>query len=400
MSKIKHVLLVSLDDPNDPKSWSGTPFQVRKALEGQFEHVSVLTGIPTTRRPLQVAARIALGQDRYPLWMTGPSLERFARSLEATAHQIKPDVILSISSQCLVRAKAELFKEFPVVTLSDAPWLLWKHAYSKFEGLPLLGRRYAREEARTAKRVSALVYASDWARDWAISEFQVPASLVHSTPLGATFIPPHPIGRSFSRRADQIRLLFIGRDWERKGGPFAVLIAKSLINLGCSARLDIVGCRPTLSKCEESFAVVHGRLNLDAEGDRFKMEHLQSEAHFMVVPSEAECFGIVFSEACALGLPSIARGVHAVPSIVEDGVNGILIRETTSPEEVASRILQCISDVESYRSMSLAARSRFERDLNWEQFGKRLGFILREAFSNHGARLSVLQGDAPSPLPG
>ena len=92
------------------------------------------------------------------------------------------------------------------------------------------------------------------------------------------------------------------------------------------------------------------------------------ESHFLVVPTRAECFGVVFAEAHAFGLPSVSRAIHAVPSIIQDGVTGILQAENDPASSYVARILALTKDRQAYLRMAHSARERYERALNWQSF--------------------------------
>jgi glycosyltransferase involved in cell wall biosynthesis len=99
-----------------------------------------------------------------------------------------------------------------------------------------------------------------------------------------------------------------------------------------------------------------------------RLKHLFLHAHFLVVPTRAECFGVVFAEAQAFGLPAVSRAVQAVPSIVIDGVTGILEPADAPAASYGRRILALLRDRAQYRAMARAARDRYQATLTWERF--------------------------------
>ena len=367
----RRILLVSFDDPRDPATWSGVPYSVFRALERQVERIDVLTGVPVVRSAAHVGLHRLFGERRYPLWMTKPALVAFGRALERMADDLEPDAIISISSQYLVHCRSAVFERFPTVMFSDAPWELWQEAYRDFSKRRLLTGRYGRLEAKVARRITGTVYASDWAADWFTTRHRVPRHKLHVAPFGATMTPRSALA---PRRAPQgvLRLLFVGVHWKRKGGPFAVEVTRALRTLGRDARLDVVGCSPQLDEADRSFIEVHGVLPLNSPSRRESLEQLFGEAHLLVVPTRAECFGIVFAEAGAFGIPAVAGGVHAVPSVIEDGANGLLVGERDDPRSVARRIHELVADEGRYGRMAATARDRYETRFKWDAFARRL----------------------------
>jgi glycosyltransferase involved in cell wall biosynthesis len=261
----------------------------------------------------------------------------------------------------------------PAFMVTDAPWLAWKETYREFDRMPLLGPRFARLEAAAAARYTGLIFSSDWAVDEAQRLYAVPRDKLHSIPLGAIWTPDGGIDELHraidARPTDRVDLLFVGKDWERKGGPLALDIARELRAAGApGVTLHIVGCTPEVAAADRDFVRLHGFLNVRVPEESDRLKSLFLTSHFLVVPTRAECFGVVFAEAQAFGLPPVARAVQALPSIVADGATGILEAPQAPAAAYTRRLLALIRDKERYRSMARAARARFEQKLTWERF--------------------------------
>lgn len=372
---LRHLLLATLEDPYNPRSWSGTPYFMRLALEKQIEKVSVLGNIKPRRTLVNSALRVLLGGKpaRYPLFLTAAAQREFARRLLQAIEELKPDAVLTISSFFLVGMSTP--PPVPTFMVSDAPWLTWKETYQVHEHypMPLLGPRFARLEAESAARYTGMIFSSEWAVGEAIRLYGAPREKLHSIPLGAVWTPDLTNDELFAaidaRPTDRLDLLFVGKDWPRKGGPLAVDIARSLRERGVpNVTLHIVGCTPTIAPADREWVQLHGFLNVHVPEESARLKNLFLRSHFLVVPTQAECFGIVFAEAQAFGLPPVSRAVHAVPSVVVDGVTGVLGAPHAGAGFYADRLLALIGDREAYGSMARAARQRFESRLTWEQF--------------------------------
>ena len=53
--------------------------------------------------------------------------------------------------------------------------------------------------------------------------------------------------------------------------------------------------------------------------NRQRLEQIVSKSHRLLLPTRAECYGIVFCEANAYGLPVFATRVGGIPTIVKEG---------------------------------------------------------------------------------
>lgn len=373
--RLRHLLLATLEDPFDPRSWSGTPFNMRVALENKLEKVSVLANLKPKRTPVTAALRVFLGgkPPRYPLFLTAPAQKEFARRTLKAIDELKPDALLTISSHCMVRSPKP---PIPAFMVTDAPWLAWKETYREFDSMPVLGPRFARLEAAASERYTGLIFSSDWAVAEAQRLYGAPKEKLHSIPLGAIWTPDrtddlHSI--IDARPADRLDLLYVGKDWERKGGPLALEVARELRDRGIpNVMLHIVGCRPDIAPPDRELVRMHGFLDVRIPEESSRLKALYLHSHFLVVPTRAECFGVVFAEAQAFGLPPVSRSVQALPSIVVDGVTGILEPPDAPASVYCDRLVVLIRDRERYRSMARAARVQFETKLTWERFAARL----------------------------
>jgi glycosyltransferase involved in cell wall biosynthesis len=374
---MRHLLLVTVEDPHDPKSWSGTPYNILKSLEDNFDQVSVLSSHVPKRNLFGAALRWILGRKKYPLWMTNTALKAYAKRLDETIKRTQPDAILSISSQHLIYAKD---LGLPVFMISDAPWIAYKEAYRDYEELPLFSSKYAKQEAAVARKISGVIYPTPWACKEAEMRFGITADKVKLLPFGANSYCASSDEQIFrrirQRELNQLNFLFIGKDWDRKGGPLALDVVTMLNESGLSATLHIIGCNPQIEANSLRYVRLHGYLSPSKQEDCRKLAEAFSHADFFLVPSFAECFGLVFAEAQSYGLPCISLNNHGIPGVVENKKTGLLFDSFTPAERIADEIIQLIRDRPAYLEMAIAARMKFTKDLNWTSFGNRLRALI------------------------
>jgi glycosyltransferase involved in cell wall biosynthesis len=383
---LKHLLLATAEDPFDPKSWSGTPFALRAALERKVGRVSVFRpGSPSRNLP-DVVRRIYYGGAQYPLWVTKATLKKNGRELRAEIARSNPDAVLAISSMCLAEL-GEVSK--PVFMFSDAPYIAYHEAYRGTIDRPRRLDWFGDEEAKVARRIDGLCFASSWAVQEAVNLYgpigrggTSMESRLHVTPLGAILTPKlgreAVLERVAQRPTDRIELLFVGKDWERKGGPMALEVARLLRAAGHAVKLHLVGCRPELPADSAEYVTLHGVLHQDQPEEAAKLSELFLNSHFLIVPTMAECFGIVFAEAQAFALPPVSRAVQALPGVVSDGVTGLLLDPDASAAAYVEGILARLANPEAYRAMAVAARDRYETLLNWDATAEKLVTLMEQ----------------------
>ena len=367
-------MLATAEDPFDKKSWSGTPYRLREALERRVEQVTVFRPSPPSRNLKDVALRMVYGGAKYPLWITQATFRNNARELKAAIGKEKPDAVLSLSTMCIAELKEP---GRPMFMYSDAPYKAYHEAYAGTVSVPKRLGWFVEREAHVARRLDGLFFSSEWAKGEAVRLYGAAGKggvgmerLIHVTPFGAVLVPSltreELLARVDARPADRLEMLFVGKDWERKGGPMALEVARLLRAGGERVTLHIVGCTPELPADAAEYVELHGLLRQDVPAEWETMLELYLDSHFLIVPTQAECFGIVFAEAQAFALPPIARAVQALPGVVKDGETGLLFEPEAGAGEYVRRIVELRRDASAYRAMAVKARERFEGYLNWD----------------------------------
>lgn len=87
---------------------------------------------------------------------------------------------------------------------------------------------------------------------------------------------------------------------------------------------------------------------------------------------EQEGFGIVFAEAAAAGIPSVAGDSGGAAEAVVDGETGVVVRSPRDPHSVADALAPLLDDPDLRERQGLAARARAEQELSWDVSAARL----------------------------
>ena len=380
---IQRLAILIRSPAADKAHWSGIPHRVHRALESRFPEVRDFVPPPLVAEAFRWTLRRwtlkAFGKAR-PVGFRIGELRRRAKVVSAELNAWQPDLILAITVDDLV---AFLDVDAPVVLLGDATYRLMRDYYPFFRDVPARARRRADSLCHQAVQKSRLmIYPSKWAADSAIEHYGASPEDVHRVPLGVNLEDP-PSREEALRELprDRCRLLFLGGDFERKGGPTAVRAVEVLAERGVPAELVIVGeieIGHPLVRCTGFL-----RMSEPAEVEQLRGE--MQAAHMLLLPTTAEAFGIVFGEAGAWGMPSITTRTGGVPDNVIDGETGVLLPVGAGAEEYADVVERLWRDEPAYEAMRRAARDRYERVLNWEAWGDRVAEIFAALLSG-GAR--------------
>ena len=132
-----------------------------------------------------------------------------------------------------------------------------------------------------------------------------------------------------------------------------------------AAELTVCGVTPTAGETHPDMTVV-SYLDKNIPSDREQFERILLESNLLLLPTRTECYGVVFCEANAYGLPVFATRVGGIPTIVEDGINGYLLPVEAGGRDFAEHIARASLNPETYRSLNRGARERYEKVLNWD----------------------------------
>jgi glycosyltransferase involved in cell wall biosynthesis len=198
---------------------------------------------------------------------------------------------------------------------------------------------------------SQLVTWSRLASDSLITDYQVPAAKIHVIPPGVDLGVFRPLDST--PIAGPVRILFVGGDFVRKGGPELLTAMSALspnVELDVVTGSDVVGI-PSNVTCR-----VHRGLKPRAP----ELIDLYRRADIFALPSRGDCLPQVLAEAAAAGLPLVATPTGAVPEIVRDGENGFLV-PIGSAARLASALRLLVDDPTlrrrmGHESMVMAAR--------------------------------------------
>ena len=379
---IKIAFLTARYNPYDRRSWrswSGTVYHTAQALKKHCGEPSYLSPVLPCRKEDLIAAiirrssQILLGE-KYAcsIFLANSYARAGAQWLAGQSF----DVIVAPNGALDI---AFLETNIPIVLVEDATFGLLFDYYPAFSGL-LARSIYEMNtlQALALKKASAVIYPSAWAARSAIEDYGADPAKVHVVPFGANFdeCPPQEVALA-RKPSDRCRLLFLAAGWARKGGDIAFETLLKLEELGIAAELIVCGCTPPKALVHERMRVIPF-LDKNDQRQRRELEQLFMVSDFLLVPTRADAFGLVFCEANAFGLPVITTNTGGVPQVVRDGENGFLLPYDAGGAAYAEVIARLYRDEQRYVQLARTSRAAFESRLNWDAWGVAVKHILAE----------------------
>jgi glycosyltransferase involved in cell wall biosynthesis len=219
-----------------------------------------------------------------------------------------------------------------------------------------------REVFSACRRVLVL---SAWARRSVVGDYGVAPDRVIVVGAGANLADPLP------RRPDRERpaVLFVGRDWDQKGGPLLLDAFRLVRRRIPEARLVVVGCTPPIG-AEAGVEIVGVLDRRDPAADE-RLRRLYAEAACFALLSRFDAFPNVVLEAGVAGLPVVSTDEGSRAEAVIDGVTGLLVSRR-EPRLVADALITLLGDPARATVMGRAAAVGVLQRFTWPEVGRRV----------------------------
>ena len=321
------VALVNPFDIKDVKIWSGIPFYLSIFLEPMFGKDNItFISIPLKRNKFSYLKGFYFNRVLKKTYLSD-----FDRSVVSANYKAFEDVrnggydlIITFQFFIIPNLKNEKSK---IIFWSDATFDNLLNFYGYVSNLPSSETKKIHQLQKNALEISDLVIlSSQWAIDSAVNQYKTILKKLKLIPFASNLSSFPDFDELYSsvesRSKDIVRLLFIGVDWERKGGDEAVAVLNGLNNKGIKAILYVVGTDVPLKYKDNENILQLGFINkTSAEGEK-KLIRLLRECTFLILPTKADCTPVVFSEAGSYGLPVITTNIGGIPSVVINNTNG------------------------------------------------------------------------------
>lgn len=226
-----------------------------------------------------------------------------------------------------------------------------------------LAREINGREARIYAGASAIFTFSDKLRESFINDYGIAPSRVFTTHPGPNFDTSALPERERERPADRPpTVLFIGRDFARKGGDVLLAAFARVREALPDAVLRIVG--PAASDAPPPGVEMLGALRKTVPAEAARLTEALRTADVFCFPTRYEPFGIVLLEAMTMGKPCVASDTFAVPEMVKDGETGYTV-PAGDAVSLADRLVQVLRDPVLARRLGDAGHRRVQEHFSW-----------------------------------
>ncbi len=377
------IAFATVYDPQDVRRGSGTYYHLVKELERQGHSLHYIgplnASVPFVTKLIRSLNR-RFGR-RYKTYLDPFLGRRWGREVTEQLVGVECDVLLT--NDYAIAGYTSIDR--PIVLYTDAmiPYSYHRGKIPTHSRIANLGavRLFQRTIRRGLSAADLCVFPESWIANEA-KNYVDDGRKIAIIPFGANVQDPGvdiATARTFAKviKASQINLLFVGKDWTRKGGDIAVQTTYALQELGYNALLHVVGGAPAYEVNSECIRL-HGYLDKSDENDLSKLKRLYRECDVFIFPSVAEGSVISVVEAAAYGLPTLAYDVPGVRGRVIDRVSGYLLSPGASEDKFASLIMSWYEKPSLYDQLVSGARKLYDKKANWKVAVSELVCVMRD----------------------
>jgi len=273
--------------------------------------------------------------------------------LRRELRRARPDVV-HFHTQCLALLSNALMQRIPTVVTVDMTAMQTAEQQAPRSSRWTYAPSFALERA-TFRRAAAIVTFSEWAARSVTGEHGVDAARVHVVPPGVNLGAFDDV-LALRRTLPPVRtrtILFIGGEFERKGGPALVRAFRRYVP-DPDVELHLVSASAPTS--DDPRIVVHRHV----EAYSTEWRTLYARADVFAMPTRGDASPHVFAEAMAAGIPAIGTRVGSIAETIVDGECGYVV-DRDDDAALGDRLRRLLDDEPRRRAFGEAGRRRAER---------------------------------------
>ena len=377
------VAVINTYDAKNILMWSGIPFHVSLFLDSLFFGNIQYIKLPEMKRSFKSNLLgfyfNKIKKQKYYTWADEQHLYSNKKMIDSFLDD-QYDLIITFEFFLVPFLKKTNNK---VIHWNDANFQNLHNYYSGYSDFSTYSFKAAHNIQKQALDLSDIViYSSEWAIKTAVSYYKIDERklriILFASNLKVSLNASEVNNVVNLRKQNIIKLLFIGVDWERKGGDYAVKVLNELNSKGYKSLLYIVGIEVNEELSKNQNIVQFGFINKTSlEGEK-KMVELYKECSFFILPSQNDITPVVFSEANSFALPVISTNIGGIPSLIIKNINGDYFDISHFVEKSTNFIIKNLPASYEYVQLCNSSFLHYQNNMSWDQIAIKFKKILKD----------------------
>ena len=339
------VAVINTYNAKDISIWSGTPYYISIFLDSFFLNKVKYIQIPEMKRSIRSNLLglyfNKIRNKRYYTWADEEHIENNKKMINLFLDE-QYDLIITFQFYLVPLLKKNNNK---VIHWNDANFKNLHNYYSGYSNFSNYSLKAAHNIQKQALQLSdIIIYSSDWAIDQAKSYYEVDIKklrkILFASNLKVSLKAEEIKAVVHNRKSPVIKLLFVGADWERKGGEYAIKVLNELNNRSYKTLLYIVGVNINYAFSHNQNIIQLGYINKNSDEGEKEMIQLYKDCSFFILPSMIDITPVVISEANSFALPVISMQTGGIPSQIEKDINGNYFQSSEFVNKATEFIIQ------------------------------------------------------------
>jgi len=193
--------------------------------------------------------------------------------------------------------------------------------------------------------------------------------------------PSYVAINNFQCIKEEKEVLFIGYPFKRKGVDVLINAFKLVSSKSPDWKLKIIGWYPNPLEIDNAIGKHPQIVRQNPVPHKEIPDHIGSCGIF-VLPSRSEAMGRVLVEAMAAGKPRIGSNVDGIPTVIENGVDGLLF-ESENIDDLAEKLDILMNSSEIRKKLGKNGEERARTDFTIEKYCNNLEKYYLEVLGNN-----------------
>jgi glycosyltransferase involved in cell wall biosynthesis len=349
--------ICSLGAPTDPRTWSGTPFNVYSQLSSMDRLGSAFSSDGLSNRYWRKCIHL-LGRRVYG---TISGLERgfpcrFANAARVGRQTAKSSSNLTLHMGSLSLPFWRLPKNQRHFLFTDSTWNLWSSGSTGLQG-------YSRKLLADAETLEKAVYRQvehifpigEYVKADLTEHYGISPGKVTPVGTGLGIIKPFYGDKNYSNG----KILFAAKGrFEDKGGRLVLEAFTKALLANRGLELTVVGQNDYAETLQLPNVKAYGFVSVE------ELQNIFNSGSLFLMPAVNEPWGLVFLEALACKMPIVGLNRNGFPELSGFGRYGFGL-DDASPEKLAKILLDAFDNPERLRLMGLEGQRYCLNTFSW-----------------------------------